>query len=260
MGRLLFLFAVLALACGTPPDNPGVEAPVDTLRIAVYNIHHGAGMDEVIDLERIAALISEQNPDLVALQEIDRVVERTNGVDQAAELGRLTGLTPTFGAFMEYQGGEYGMAVLSKWPVVSSTNHRLPDGDEPRSGLEIRVQSPRTGRQLRFVGLHLYRTEEERLAQANAIISATEESDVPVILAGDFNSEPGTAVMARFAALFTILDKGDDNFTFPSWGAEREIDYVLVRPQDPIEVSQHVVLDEPVASDHRPLFAEIIWR
>ncbi|MDA0378473.1 MAG: endonuclease/exonuclease/phosphatase family protein, partial [Bacteroidetes bacterium] len=83
-------------------------------------------MDEIIDLERIAALIRKVDPDVVTLQEVDSVVTRTGGVDQAAELGRMTGMRPFFGRFMAYQGGAYGMAVLSRLPVRSWTNVRLP--------------------------------------------------------------------------------------------------------------------------------------
>ena len=97
-------------------DRDGT-ASADTLRVLAYNIHHGEGMDGRLDLERIAALIREVDPDLVTLQEVDSVTSRTNAIDQAAELGRLTGLKPVFGRFMSYQGGAYGMALLSKWEI-----------------------------------------------------------------------------------------------------------------------------------------------
>ena len=128
---------------GQAPD-PGTRP--DTVRILAYNIHHGAGMDEILDLERVADLIRRVDPDLVALQEIDSATVRTGRVDQAAELGRLTGLTSLFGRFMEYQGGAYGMALLSRWPVEDFQNLRLPDGAEPRTSVAALVRSPRTGR------------------------------------------------------------------------------------------------------------------
>jgi endonuclease/exonuclease/phosphatase family metal-dependent hydrolase len=109
---LLAAFLILS-ACAQPgPANKPPGEPTDTLRILSYNIHHGAGMDEVLDLDRIAALIREVNPDLVALQEMDSVVTRTGGVDQMATLGESTGLQPLFGRFMAYQGGAYGMGIL----------------------------------------------------------------------------------------------------------------------------------------------------
>ncbi len=232
----------------------------DTLRVLAYNIHHGEGMDGKIDLGRIADLIVTLDPDLVALQEVDRLVERTGGVDQAEELGRLTDLTPVFGAFMQYQGGEYGMAVLSRWHIVEANNIRLPDGDEPRTSLSVRVRSPETGQDVIFTGIHFYRTEEERLAQAQQTVEKLELEEAPVILAGDFNSEPGSAVMEMMSRDWEILNKGDDRLTFPSFAPDREIDFIMVRAESGLEAVSHRVLDESIISDHRPIFAELVLR
>ncbi len=105
-----------------------------TLRVAAYNIKHCQGMDGVVDLDRVAAVLRALDADAVTLQEIDRGVERTGGVDQAARLGELLGMESVFGDFMPYQGGEYGMAVLSRLPILGSKNHRLPERAEPRAG------------------------------------------------------------------------------------------------------------------------------
>jgi endonuclease/exonuclease/phosphatase family metal-dependent hydrolase len=223
-----------------------------------YNIHHGEGMDSVVDLVRIADLIRRVDPDLVALQEIDSVTERTGRADQAAELARLTGLTPVFGSFMPYQGGAYGMAVLSRWPIVESENLRLPPGAEPRTALSVTVRSPKTHRTLRFVGIHFYATEDERLAQAQRLEAHLAREGGPVMLFGDFNSTPGSAVMAHLEQGWWILDKGDDSLTFPSWAPAREIDFALLRPASAFEVLGHRLLHEAVASDHRPLVADVI--
>jgi len=249
-------------ACAEAP-SPQAQArtvEADTVRILAYNIHHGGGMDSVLDLERIAALIRDVDPDFVTLQEIDSVVARTNGVDQAVELGRLTGLQPVFGRFMAYDGGAYGMAVLSRWPIEESTNYRLPDGDEPRTALAATIISPKTGRALRVVGIHFYRTEEERLAQAVELESLLPKDGIPTVLAGDFNSLAGSLVMNHLAQSWSIVDKGADRLTFPSYGPEREIDFVLLQPAEPFEVLSSKLLTEPVASDHRPMVVELVVR
>jgi len=230
----------------------------DTVRVLTYNIHHGEGMDSVLDLDRIAQLISDVSPDLVALQEVDSATLRTGAVDQAAELGRLTGLEAVFGAFMPYRGGAYGMALLSRWPVESVENLRLPDGEEPRSALSAVVASPRTGRQLRFVGIHFYRTDAERLAQARSLAEQIETEPRPTILAGDFNSRPGSEVMQYLAESWLVIAKGEDSFTFPSWAPDHEIDFVLIRPEESFRVLSERLLDEPVASDHRAALVELI--
>lgn len=182
-------------------------------------------MHGTLDLERIAALIRRVDPDLVAIQEVDSVTTRTGGVDQAAELARLTGLEPAFGSFMPYRGGAYGMAVLSRWSPESFRNLRLPDGEEPRTAVPIVVRLPRSGQAL---------------------------------LAGDFNSTPGSAVMRHLARTWKITGKGADHLTFPSYGPEREIDYVLLRPAGPFHLLRQWLLDEPVASDHRPLAMDVV--
>src|SRR5215213_773903 len=108
--RLCFAALVMAAAFAAPAwaDPPAKPKP---LRVLSYNIHHGEGTDGKVDLERIAKVITVAAPDLVAVQEVDRKTRRTNGVDQAAELGRLTRMHVEFGKAIDYQGGAYGLAV-----------------------------------------------------------------------------------------------------------------------------------------------------
>ena len=259
-GALLVVIAVgisLAGAGGARAANP--QEPV-RLRILAYNVHHGAGNDEVLDLERIAALIRSLEPDLVALQEIDDRTRRTGGVDQAARLGELTGMEPVFGPFMDYQGGRYGMAVFSKLAFTDAINHQLPPGPEPRTSVAIRVRLPGDAGELVFAGIHFYRTEEERLAQAGRLLEILKAETAPVILAGDFNSMPGSPVMELIGETFAIPAKGADRLTFPSDAPAREIDFIAYRPAARFAVIEQRVIDEPVASDHRPLLLVVELR
>jgi endonuclease/exonuclease/phosphatase family metal-dependent hydrolase len=231
-----------------------------TLRIAAYNIKHGEGLDGVVALERAADVLRSLDADVITLQEIDRGVARTEGVDQARRLGELLGMSAHFGDFMPYQGGEYGMAVLTRLPVLSVTNHRLPDGEEPRSALEVRVAVGPDGRPVSVVGIHLYMTPEERLAQAQALNEALAES-TPVVLAGDFNSRRGDRIL-RFLAEsdWFVVDKRGPFETFPADEPAREIDFVMLRPAAAFEVVEHTVVDERLASDHRPLLVVLrLW-
>ncbi len=258
-GVTLALAAALSSGCG--PRAQAISEPVaDTIRVMAYNIHHGEGMDSVLDLGRIAELITEADPDLISIQEVDSIVDRTEDVDQAKELARLTGMEARFGSFMLYQGGAYGMAVLSRLSVAGSTNLRLPDGDEPRTALALEVQLPRTGLSLRFVGIHLYRTEAERLAQVISLEKQLGNERIPTVLAGDFNSRPGSRVMEHLARRWTVIEKGEDSFTFPSYAPDHEIDFVLLRPAASFEILAEEVLDEPVASDHRPILVDLVVR
>ena len=249
-------------ARGWPSDHAAVLSTLDLrdarkrIKVMSYNIKHGYGNDGVIDLERAATVIESVSPDVVTLQEVDERCGRSGALDQAAWLAERLGMEPLFGSFMDYDGGRYGMAILSRLPIVSSENIVLPSGAEPRSALAARVRLT-DGSQAVVVGIHLYATEEQRLAQARAVIDAFADEEAPVILAGDFNSRPGSPVMRLFGEQWTNPDKGEDHFTFPSDAPQREIDFILYRTSRAARVLLMDVLEEPLVSDHRPLFLEL---
>lgn len=250
MKRFAILLSILACTACTSTTE---------LRVLSYNIKHGRGNDGKVDIRRAAGLIRDTKADLVVLQEIDNGVLRSGSQDQMAVLAELTGLHARFGAFMPYQGGHYGMGLLSRYPILESTNHRLPDGAEPRTVLDARVQLP-DGDELVLCGVHFYRTEEERLAQARAVVDAFAQTTTPMILGGDFNSLPGSAVMELIERHWTNTDKGEDRFTMSSDDPRTEIDFILYRPADRFEVVSVDVLDEPVVSDHRPVLMVVKLR
>lgn len=247
-------WSVLILLLGVLAGPVRAAAP-DTLRVLTYNIHHGVGMDGRLDLERIAAVIRAQHPDVVLLQEVDSSTTRTNQVRQAAVLARLTGLEHyAFGAFMPYQGGAYGMAILSARPILAHENHRLPPGREPRSALAVRIRPGEDAPAIVFVDVHLYDTEAERFAQAQRLIELFGDAPRPVILAGDFNSRPGDPVMRLLSKYWEVPPKPTAaHRTWPADEPEVEIDYILYRPEATFEVLAHRVIAEQQASDHRPV-------
>ncbi|UCC84211.1 MAG: endonuclease/exonuclease/phosphatase family protein [Gemmatimonadota bacterium] len=253
------ILAVAALGAFLFPEWKDTRAAQDraTIRILAYNIKHGEGMDGVIDLERAARVIRELEPDIVALQEIDSAVERTSRVDQATRLGELTSMHSVFGAFFDYQGGRYGMALLSKFPITAYANHWLPEGTEPRTGLAAQIQLGDSGQEIIVVGIHLYRTPEQRYAQASGLVDIYRNETTPVILAGDFNSLPDSDVLALLKQHWHVPAKGEDRLTYPSDVPQREIDYIMYRPADRFEVVEHKVFHEPLVSDHRPVIIEL---
>lgn len=253
----------------TPSDHWPVTAVLraarpgqpSTLRVLSYNIHHGRGTDGAIDLPRLARAIRSADPDLVALQEVDQQTTRSGGVDEAAELARLTGLRMAFGPQIDYLGGRYGQALLTRCPLGSPTVHELPGigGDrERRIAVAAEVDDPR-GR-LTFVGTHLHhRSAEARVAQARAIVTAFAGVD-RCILAGDINALPGSEPLAILAGAWRLVAAGDGPPpTFPASQPTRAIDHVFVRPAAAFDVVDLRVLDEPVASDHRPILAILAW-
>ena len=96
------------------------------LNLMTYNIRHGAGMDGKIDYDRTAAVIRGVNPDVVALQEVDSATQRCYGKYVGQELATRTHMIPTFGAAINFQGGKYGVGILSREQPLAVRRIPLP--------------------------------------------------------------------------------------------------------------------------------------
>lgn len=252
---LLLLFAVWARGSQTDPL---------TLRVLTYNIHHGEGMDGRVDLSRLAGVVTSVHPDLVALQEVDEGTERASGVDELAELERLTDLHGVFGKAMDYSGGEYGVAVLSRWPLLRTHNDPLPtlEEHEPRTALTVEVAVGEGGPRIEFTSTHLdqARDPENRLAQARYLNERlVHQDDQATILAGDMNARPDTPVMDVLQERWTNPPAADPSPISPSGRPRLRVDYVLIRPAARWRVVESSIVDEAVASDHRPLLVVLEW-
>ncbi|MBM3746668.1 MAG: endonuclease [Acidobacteria bacterium] len=253
--------SVLLVALAWLPVVAQESAPPRRITVLSYNIHHGEGTDAKVDLERIAALIRAASPDLVALQEVDRVTRRTGGVNQAQDLACFTGMQYFFGRTIDYQGGMYGNAVLSRLPVNGFANRALPftPGREARGVAQAHIYSGPTesGHALfRFFATHLDTSEADRLKAVPAILEfASEEPDLPTILAGDLNALPDSAPMKLLAQGFEVAAAGEFLPTYPAGAPQRQIDFILYRPADRWRVVEVRVIEESVASDHRPILA-----
>jgi endonuclease/exonuclease/phosphatase family metal-dependent hydrolase len=245
---LLTLFIPLAVSAADAPQK---------LRVLCWNIHHGEGTDGKLDLQRIATVIRRAQPDLVALQEVDHTTQRTGKVDQTAELARLTGLTGIFGKAMNFSGGAYGQAILSKHPILSNKVHPLPGEGEPRIAFEAIVSIDQF--KLKFVSTHLEVSPIPRLAQAKVLAGLFPKQEMPVILCGDFNDSPDSETLGQFKAWKPIPKLGSA-FTHPAGQPTDEIDYVFTLAGESLLSTQTSVsiLPEPIASDHRPLLVEFV--
>ncbi len=221
-----------------------------------YNIYHGETLNHDFDLERIADVIKSVLPDIVALQEVDFRTQRAKGMDLATRLGYLTGMQPLFGRAMEYDGGEYGEGILSRFSFKETKNNPLPhsSGHEPRAALEVLVELP-SGDEIIFVGTHLDHTRDQtdRIAQARRINKLFKKTKKPTLLAGDLNATPESNPMKILSKFWTDACARDPQPTFPSSDPRRRIDYVLFRPASRWKVLETRVIDEKVASDHCPL-------
>jgi endonuclease/exonuclease/phosphatase family metal-dependent hydrolase len=231
-----------------------------TVKVLSYNIHHAEGLDGKIDLPRIAAIIKSVDPDVVALQEVDIRTQRSGGVDQLLELARLTGMQPVYGRTIPHQGGLYGNAVLSRLPANGFANHPLA-GKEPRGVIQAMFDPlpAASGAAFDFLATHLDLNEPDRLAAVARIKEAVagRPAGRPMVLAGDMNAVPGSKPIEALLKDWTLAQGTEPLLTSPSANPRRQIDYIFVRPASRWRVVETRVLDEPVASDHRPLFAVI---
>jgi len=239
------------------------EADRPTLRVVSFNIRHGVGMDGRLDLDRTAAVLRRLEPDLVAIQEVDENCRRSGGVDQAAALGKALGMEHRFGEFMDHDGGRYGLAVLSRLPIKATRRHALPRGAEPRAALEVEVEVAGLQEPVSFVCVHNDWTKEAiRVRQMEALVTALAASRHPVIIAGDYNGEPGSESLAVLAdAGCRILAKDGAKGASPTWPADeptREIDHIAERGLPGYAVA-HRVIGELAASDHRPILAVLTF-
>src|SRR5256885_8646996 len=188
---LLLALLVIANNGRSAARFPAPSTNAKTIRVMTYNIHVGVGMDKKLDLPRIAGVIKQQHPDLVGLQEVDRGVERTQRIDEIAELAKLTHMDYAFAFNLRYQGGQYGVAILSRFPI-SSFDHRLYKNtrEAERRGF-IRAEVAINGRTVNFVTTHLdYQYDDGRVFEAEQLLSALKDVKGPLILVGDFNDVP----------------------------------------------------------------------
>jgi len=249
----------LLIGCGAKAAEPV------RLTVMTYNIHHAEGTDKKLDLERIAGVIRSCEADVVALQEVDQGTERTNRSDQPAELAKLLDMHVAYGPAMDYQGGKYGNAVLSRRPIVWSKTLPLPyragERREPRVAVTARCKVG-GGREILFASTHLDHTREpsDRLSQAQAlgIVAVTHftKERLPCILAGDFNCEPGSPPMVQLQEHGWTIVSGSDA-SYIGAAEKKSIDHILVSWPADWRMIESRVIDEPVASDHRPVVVKL---
>jgi len=233
----------------------------EPVRVLSYNIHHAEGVDRKLDVERIAAVISAAKPDLVALQELDSSTSRTNNVDQATELARLTNMHVVFGPNIQFGGGDYGNAVLSRYPIVRSKNHLLPNtnGGEQRGVLEVEVAIPGFNENVILFATHFDHRPDaaQRIDSAKFINAiAAKRPKKKLLLAGDLNARRDSEPLKELQQEWTITNDKELP-TIPVKEPNIQIDFVLMRNGQGWLSTETTVLDEADASDHRGVFAVI---
>ncbi|QDK78734.1 endonuclease [Spirosoma sp. KCTC 42546] len=261
MKTLIGLLFILVSSATYASEGPSAQK-LKKLRVMTYNIHHcnppSAGAK--IDVEAVARVITKEKPDFVALQEVDVNTERSGkGLHQAKELARLTGMHYFFSKAIDHQGGDYGVAVLSRFPILDSTRLILPIdpaiGGETRTIAAITVEVS-NGKKIIFASTHLDLKEPNRLTQSELIIKLFKESGLPVILGGDFNAQPDSKVIGLLDQNFTRSCQ-ECKPTIPVNEPNRVIDFIMFKPDGTFKSLSTHVIDEQYASDHLPVVAEL---
>lgn len=232
-----------------------------TLRVLCYNIHYGQGTDGVYDVPRLAEVIRRTKPDLVALQEVDVGVKRSDRMHEARMLGELTGMAVRFGPTQHYEGGLFGNAVLTRLPILDVHIQPLPYSEStperttyPRGATAVKVRTD-TGREITFVSTHFqHNVEEDRVAEAHAVNSFFASDSGTWILAGDINAVPGSEPVTILESKWTNAIDAEAAPSAPAGQPRSRIDYIFYRGPGLQLISSEVVA-EPVASDHRPVLA-----
>ena len=225
------------------------------LRLMSYNIRNAKGLDGKTDTKRIAAVVDRFSPEVVAVQEIDSITGRSHGRDFLAEIAGHTGMRHVYAPAIDFDGGKYGVGILCRKKPLKEIRVALPGREEKRTLLAVEFE------EYVVACTHLSLTEEDRLASLAIIDSVAALFDKPFFIAGDFNSHPEDAFMREFTKDFEILSTVKE-VSFPADKPEELLDYIAVsrNAADAVVVKRSKVVDEPVASDHRPVYADVVLK
>ncbi len=264
---LLVLFVVVVFNGACVPFVRKSHA----LQVLVFNIHAGKDAGGRDNLADVARLVLSTSADVVLLQEVDRGTNRSGKVDQLQTLIDATKQAGVFARSLQYDGGEYGIAMLSREGflfnetvplLVQPVQDRAGGSHEPRVALVASAYT--TGGRLQVANMHLDPSTDEsyRLQELEGAINAVRprlSPTTPVLVGGDFNAEPTSAVMQRLRTATQLRDAWTecgqgDGFTYPSDQPTKRIDYLFLTGSLKCTAAQ--VIDTKI-SDHRPLLVTL---
>ena len=242
--------------------QPALSVRGANIKIMSYNVHHCNPPTKpgIIDIDAIAAVINSAMPDIVGLQEIDvRTGRSGKDINQAQELAKKTGMNFFFGKAIDHYGGEYGVALLSKYSIDEAMVYQLPSlpgtNGEKRILITAKLVLP-SGKAIRFGNTHLdaQKNSANRMAQIKEINTIAGKETLPFIITGDFNAYPESDVIKEMDLVFkrSCLDCKP---TIPADKPVRSIDFIGFLKNNPIEIKAHEVISASEASDHLPVVA-----
>lgn len=262
---LILTFFIFLSACASVKvkDVKNTNSEKRELKIMSYNIHIGnpPSKPKLIDLNTIISTIKAENPDIIALQEVDVNTGRSGKINQAEIIARNLGMNFFFAKAIDHDGGDYGVCILSKFPLTENKIHRLTtlegSGGEPRVLVIAKIRLD-NGSFIRFGATHLDAQKESanRAIQVKEINQIAQEDNLPFILAGDLNAEESSTEIKALDEIFTRTCHNCEA-TFPVVKPKRTIDYIAFKKSNSFEILKHYVVQEHYASDHLPIVAII---
>ncbi len=267
MNKLLFIPFLLAaiFACKQHPEYKDIEDPgwdndnpTNTITVMSYNVKYCSPYNSSTpDIDAVAEVIKQAKPDVVFLQEVDKNTTRSGKVDQLVKLAEKTNMPYTYyGRAIDYQGGQSGLGILSRYYLSDPQVFQLPRVDLGDTYVSYRILMRANitvnEKKITVANTHLELTQENRDLQVPEINNILSVSNYPIIFGGDFNATPENKTMQTFFGYgFTKTCKTGCN-TIPSSAPNREIDFIIYRPQVKFKVISHQVIST-MASDHLPI-------
>lgn len=250
---LLILFSLCSIF--VLAEDKGWSAT--SLRVMTYNLRFG----ELADFDSLAKQINDLNPDFVALQEIDVFTKRKaapemNGKNMVNELASKTGMFGIYARTINFAGGYYGIAILSKYPCIKSERFMLPNPRNTEQRCLLKgVFELNDSQNIIFACTHLdVKSAETRKLQADFILQNIQQDSIPVILGGDFNATPNENSIDEI--MLKMDNISGEGFTFPASVPDRKIDYIFSAPKGKCKV-KHTEVINTTQSDHRAVFSVI---
>ena len=241
--NLLFIFAALFIFSAQAQN---------TLKLMSYNIKNANGMDDVCNFQRIANVINNASPDVVAIQEVDSMTNRSGQKYVLGEIAERTQMHGYFAPAIDYDGGKYGIGLLTKQLPLRLQTLPLPGREEARTLILAEFTD------YIYCCTHMSLTEEDRMKSLELVKAFTSSSTKPLFLAGDMNAEPESGFIKELQKDFQILSNPKQH-TFPAPDPKETIDYIATLKQNAkgFAVISAKVINEPMASDHRPILVEL---
>jgi len=252
MKRIIAVF--LIFSAGLSNSNS------QSLKVMSYNIHVGQNSKNEDRLKEIAKFIKVSKADIIGLQEVDSVCNRSGKVDQMKFLAEQTGMYYAYARHFAFDGGSYGLGILSRYPLHNVKNNRISVTITGKSETRALLSANffRKRKEISFATVHMdYRDQRSRLKQSAEIVNMLSENKIPVILTGDFNARPGTKELLALENFFADVSYLSGP-TYPALKPLNRIDFIMLSKAHLNKVKKQKTFAVEY-SDHLPVVSSFRW-